>query len=58
MRGFDATDVTARAQVTSVVSDTQGKVERYYYELRKGLFDFDEVLAAQREDTHRRRDKA
>ena len=43
-------------QVTKVVKDTQGKVERYYYELRKGLFDFDEVLAAQREDTYRKRD--
>jgi len=43
-------------QVTTTVADTQSKVERYYYELRKGLFDFDEVLAAQREDTYRKRD--
>ena len=42
--------------VTKAVRDTQSSVERYYYELRKGLFDFDEVLAAQREATYRRRD--
>ena len=45
-------------QVADVVKSTQTKVERYYYELRKGLFDFDEVLAAQREDTYRKRDAA
>ena len=33
-------------------------MERYYYELRKGLFDFDEVLAAQREATYAKRDRA
>ena len=34
----------------------QPKVERYYYELRKGLFSFDEVLAVQRESTYSNRD--
>ena len=43
-------------QVSNTVKDTQAKTERYYYELRKALFDFDEVLALQREDTYRRRD--
>ena len=42
--------------MSKAVKDTQSKVERYYYELRKGLFDFDEVLAAQREATYARRD--
>lgn len=42
--------------VATAVRDTSTKVERYYYELRKGLFEFDEVLAAQREDTYRKRD--
>ena len=42
--------------VTKAVKDTQASVERYYYELRKGLFEFDEVLAAQREATYARRD--
>ena len=45
-----ATEVAAylleSEQVATAVKDTQVKVERYYYELRKGLFDFDEVLAA------------
>ena len=30
-------------RVSKVVKDTQTKVEGYYYELRKGVFDFDEV---------------
>ena len=30
-------------RVSKVVKDTQTKVEAYYYELRKGVFDFDEV---------------
>jgi len=42
--------------VTKAVKDTQTSVERYYYELRKGLFDFDEVLSAQREATYSKRD--
>jgi len=42
-------------QVTRVVSETQEKVERYYYEIRQKLFEFDEVLAAQRELTYSRR---
>jgi len=33
-------------------------VERYYYELRKSLFDFDQVLSTQREDTYSSRDAA
>merc|ERR1719424_970311 len=45
-------------KVSQVVGDTQSSVERYYYELRKGLFDFDEVLAAQRQATYARRDAA
>jgi len=45
-------------QVTETVKSVQDGVERYYYELRKGLFDFDEVLAAQREDTYAKRDRA
>ena len=32
-------------QVARVVEETQARVERYYYELRKKLFDFDEVPA-------------
>ena len=32
-------------QVARVVEETQARVERYYYELRKKLFDFDEVCA-------------
>jgi len=44
--------------VTKAVKDTQTGVERYYYELRKGLFDFDEVLSAQREATYAKRDVA
>ena len=43
-------------KVVSVVKDVQQKVERYYYELRKGLFSFDEVLAVQRESTYSNRD--
>ena len=43
-------------RVTETVKDVQEKVERYYYELRKGLFSFDEVLAVQREATYRERD--
>jgi len=42
-------------QVAKAVTDTQEGVERYYYELRKKLFEFDEVLAAQRERTYARR---
>mmetsp|Transcript_35050 Transcript_35050/g.104725 ORF Transcript_35050/g.104725 Transcript_35050/m.104725 type:complete len:963 (-) Transcript_35050:195-3083(-) len=42
-------------QVQRVVEETQAKVERYYYELRQKLFEFDEVLAVQREDTYRTR---
>jgi len=42
-------------QVAKAVTDTQEGVERYYYELRKKLFEFDEVLAAQREATYARR---
>jgi len=42
-------------QVLRVVEETQAKVERYYYELRQKLFEFDEVLAVQREDTYRTR---
>jgi len=42
-------------QVTKVVGDTQASVERYYYELRKKLFEFDDVLASQREATYKRR---
>ena len=45
-------------KVTETVKSVQDSVERYYYELRKGLFDFDDVLAAQREATYRRRDLA
>ena len=30
-----------------VVEQTQRRVENYYYELRKKLFEFDEVLTAQ-----------
>lgn len=45
-------------KVTETVKSVQDSVERYYYELRKGLFDFDDVLAAQREATYRRRDAA
>ena len=37
------------------VEQTQARVERYYYELREKLFEFDEVLAAQREDVYGRR---
>ena len=40
------------AKVAKAVADTQAGVERYYYELRKKLFEFDEVLASQREDTY------
>jgi len=39
-------------QVAKAVADTQAGVERYYYELRKKLFEFDDVLASQREDTY------
>jgi len=42
-------------QVERVVQETQGRVERYYYELRQRLFEFDEVLAVQREETYARR---
>ena len=45
-------------RVAVAVDDTQSSVERYYYELRKGLFDFDEVLASQREATYVKRDVA
>lgn len=38
--------------VTRVVEETQDKVERYYYELRQKLFEFDEVLAVQREQAY------
>lgn len=38
-----------------VVEETQSRVERYYYELRQRLFEFDEVLAVQREETYSRR---
>lgn len=44
-------------QVSETVRSTQDKVERYYFELRKGLFEFDEVLAAQREATYAKRDR-
>jgi len=44
-------------RVTNTVKDVQERVERYYYELRKGLFSFDEVLAVQREGTYRDRDR-
>jgi len=44
-------------RVANVVKDVQERVERYYYELRKGLFSFDEVLAVQREATYRERDR-
>ena len=43
------------AQVARTVEQTQARVERYYYELREKLFEFDEVLAAQREDVYGRR---
>ena len=39
-------------RVAAVVADTQAATERYYYEIRKTLFDFDGVLAAQREKTY------
>ena len=42
-------------QVARVVAETQAGVERYYYELRKKLSDFDEVLAAQRDATYSKR---
>uniref|UniRef100_A0A7S4BQD3 Protein translocase subunit SecA n=1 Tax=Chrysotila carterae TaxID=13221 RepID=A0A7S4BQD3_CHRCT len=42
-------------QVTKVVEDTQAKVERFYYELRQKLFEFDEVIAVQRERNYARR---
>jgi len=42
-------------QVARVVVETQSGVERYYYELRKKLSDFDEVLAAQRDATYNKR---
>lgn len=42
-------------QVQRVVEETQSRVERYYYELRQRLFEFDEVLAVQREETYSRR---
>jgi preprotein translocase subunit SecA len=42
-------------QVQRVVEETQSRVERYYYELRQRLFEFDEVLAVQREQTYARR---
>ena len=43
-------------RLPQVVRLQQRQVARYYYELRKGLFDFDAVLAAQREKTYRERD--
>jgi len=43
------------AQVAKAVEDTQARVERYYYELRQKMFEFDEVLAAQRDATYSRR---
>lgn len=42
-------------QVARVVAETQEGVERYYYELRKKLSDFDAVLAFQRDQTYTRR---
>jgi preprotein translocase subunit SecA len=45
-------------KVTETVQSVQDGVERYYYELRKGLFDFDEVIAAQREAVYAQRDRA
>lgn len=42
-------------QVAKVVADTQQKVESYYYELRQKLFEFDEVIAVQRDATYRKR---
>ena len=35
-----------------MVAETQEGVERYYYELRKKLSDFDAVLAFQRDQTY------
>lgn len=43
--------------VAKAVEDTQLKVERYYYELRQKLFEFDEVIAAQREQLYAQRAK-
>ena len=33
----------------------QEKVERYYYELRQKLFEFDEVIAVQRQNNYAKR---
>mmetsp|Transcript_5992 Transcript_5992/g.9982 ORF Transcript_5992/g.9982 Transcript_5992/m.9982 type:complete len:1029 (-) Transcript_5992:151-3237(-) len=44
-------------KVTQVVKDVQNAVENYFYTIRKGIFDFDEVLAIQRETTYSRREK-
>jgi len=39
-------------QVARVVAKTQEGVERYYFELRQKLSDFDGVLAFQRDATY------
>ena len=59
MRAFRVADLPIESKMlTKALDEAQRKVENYFFEMRKKLYEFDEVLNSQRERVYAERRRA
>lgn len=59
MRAFRVEDLPIESQMlTKALDEAQRKVENYFFDIRKQLFEFDEVLNSQRDRVYTERRRA
>lgn len=59
MRAFNVEDLPIESKMLSkALDEAQRKVENYFFEIRKQLYEFDEVLNSQRERVYTERRRA
>lgn len=59
MRAFRVEDLPIESKMlTKALDEAQRKVENYFFEIRKQLYDYDEVLNSQRERVYAERRRA
>lgn len=59
MKAFNVEDLPIESKMlTKALDEAQRKVENYFFEIRKQLYDYDEVLNSQRERIYAERRRA